>query len=190
MVTVTLNGFLYRAFMTMFPSHVGASVPMQALPIVLSGGLLASAILAFGMISQFVAGVVADRVDRFLLYPIPILLSIPLLILIGTNTGWSLIAVSIAFSLLFFAVQPIENVILGRYVPPRLVSSMFGLKYVLIFGVGSVGAVFSGYVTENLGMSELFMILALVSVPTFTLALVALFLERGRPARILSRERP
>ena len=178
MLIVTVNGFVYRAFMTMFPTHIGAEVPMQKLPSVLSGGLLASGILAFGMIGQYVAGVIADRVDRFRIYPIPVLASIPLMLLVGTTSGWSLIFVSVAFSLLFFPVQPLENVILGHYVPPKFVSSMFGLKYVLIFGVGSLGSVFSGYISETLGTPRVFTLLPAFSLITLSLALVALWLRR------------
>ncbi|NBC29509.1 MAG: MFS transporter [Spirochaetes bacterium] len=186
MLIVTVNGFVYRAFMTMFPTHIGAEVPMQKLPSVLSGGLLASGILAFGMIGQYVAGVIADRVDRFRIYPIPVLASIPLMLLIGANTGWSLIFVSVAFSLLFFPVQPLENVILGHYVPPKFVSSMFGLKYVLIFGVGSLGSVFSGYVSETLGTPRVFTLLPVFSLVTLSLALVALWLRRKKTPELPS----
>ena len=75
------------------------------------------------------------------------------------------------FSVIYFASLPVENSILGSFVPPRLVSSMFGVKYVVTFGLGSLGSVYSGYVTETWGASVLYAslgpIIALGSVTVF-----------------------
>lgn len=174
LLVMTVNGFVYRAFLTMFPTYISQSIPIGRISPVLSGGVLASLILAFGMVGQYAGGVVADRMDRFRLYTILIVISIPLLLLVGMSRQWILLAVAVVFSVFYFPLQPVENSILGTYVPPRLVSSIFGMKFVLTFGVGSVGAVFSGYIAESLGTASVYTILAPVTLVSVALALAAM----------------
>ena len=174
LLVMTVNGFVYRAFLTMFPTYLSQSIPIGEISPVLSGGVLASLILAFGMVGQYAGGLVADRMDRFRLYTILIVISIPLLVLVGMTRQWMLLGVAIVFSLFYFPLQPVENSILGTYVPPRLVSSIFGMKFILTFGVGSAGAVFSGYVAESMGTAAVYMILAPVTLLAVALALAAM----------------
>jgi MFS transporter, FSR family, fosmidomycin resistance protein len=174
LLVMTVNGFVYRAFLTMFPTYISQSIPIGEISPVLSGGVLASLILAFGMAGQYAGGVVADRMDRFRLYTILIVISIPLLLLVGMTRQWMLLGVAIVFSVFYFPLQPVENSILGTYVPPRLVSSIFGMKFILTFGVGSAGAVFSGYVAESMGTAAVYMILAPVTLVAVVLALAAM----------------
>lgn len=174
MLVMTVNGFVYRAFLTMFPTYVSQSIPIGRISPVLSGGVLASVILAFGMVGQYGGGLVADRVDRFKLYATLLAIAVPLLLLVGLTRQWWLLFVAILFSTFYFPLQPVENSILGTYVPPRLVSSIFGIKFILTFGVGSVGAVFSGYVAENYATSTVYLILGPVTILSVVLALFAL----------------
>jgi MFS family permease len=174
LLVMTVNGFVYRAFLTMFPTYISQSIPIGEISPVLSGGVLASLILAFGMAGQYAGGLVADRMDRFRLYTLLIVISIPLLLLVGLTRQWMLLGVAITFSVFYFPLQPVENSILGTYVPPRLVSSVFGIKFILTFGVGSAGAVFSGYVAESMGTAAVYVILAPVTVVAVVLALAAM----------------
>jgi predicted MFS family arabinose efflux permease len=171
LLVMTVNGFVYRAFLTMFPTYISQSIPVGQISPVLSGGVLATIILGFGMIGQYVGGEVADRMDRFRLYTILIVVSVPLLLLVGFTTQWILLGVAVVFSVFYFPLQPVENIILGTYVPPKLVSSVFGAKFILTFGVGSVGAVFSGYIAESLNTSAVYLLLAPITLLSVVLAL-------------------
>jgi MFS family permease len=174
MLVMTVNGFVYRAFLTMFPTYISQSIPIGRISPVLSGGVLASVILAFGMVGQYAGGEVADRMDRFRLYTVLLVIAVPLLLLVGMTRQWALLGFAVVFSVFYFPLQPVENSILGTYVPPKLVSSIFGIKFILTFGVGSVGAVFSGYVAESLGTPSVYMILAPVTLVSAVLALGAM----------------
>ena len=177
---MALTGFIYRAFLTMLPTYLAESISISNISPVLSGGVLSSVILAFGMIGQYTGGRLADSLDRFKLYATILIVVAPLLVIIGVASGWMVVVAAVVFSVIYFASLPVENSILGSFVPPRLVSSMFGVKYIVTFGLGSLGSVYSGYVTETWGASALYAslgpIIALGSVTVF----VAMRL-RGRP---------
>lgn len=174
MLIMGINGFVYRGFLTMFPTYVSQSIPIAGTSPVLSGGVLASVILAFGMIGQYGSGIIADRTDRFRMYALILVVVAPLLVAIGATRGWSLLLIAIVFSLVYFAMQPVENSILGTYVPPRLVSSVFGMKFVMTFGIGSLGAVFSGYVADGWGIRWLYVILGPITLLAALLSIVAM----------------
>ena len=180
MIVGALTGFIYRAFLTMLPTYLAESISISNISPVLSGGVLSSVILAFGMIGQYTGGRLADSLDRFKLYATILIVVAPLLVIIGVASGWMVVVAAVVFSVIYFASLPVENSILGSFVPPRLVSSMFGVKYIVTFGLGSLGSVYSGYVTETWGASALYAslgpIIALGSVTVF----VAMRL-RGRP---------
>ena len=177
MLAMGINGFVYRAFLTMFPTYIAQSVPIARISPVLSGGVLASVILAFGMVGQYGSGIIADRTDRFRLYTGILLIAAPVLVLVGVFGGWVLLGIAIVFSLVYFAMQPVENSILGTYVPPRLVSSVFGMKFVMVFGIGSLGSVFSGYVADGWGLGRLYVVLGPI---TLVAALVSIVAMRSR----------
>lgn len=181
MLVMAVNGFVYRAFLTMFPTYLSQSVPIGEISPVLSGGVLASIILAFGMIGQYVGGEVADKVERFRLYTLLLVVAVPLLLLVGLTTQWLLLLFAMMFSIFYFPLQPVENSILGTYVPPRLVSSIFGIKFVLTFGVGSLGAVFSGYIAETVSTATVYLILAPLTALSVLLMLGAI---RARKASL------
>ncbi|MFO8065615.1 MAG: MFS transporter [Spirochaetota bacterium] len=178
LLVMTVNGFVYRAFLTMFPTYISQSIPIGEISPVLSGGVLASIILAFGMVGQYIGGAVADRMDRFRLYAMLLVAAVPLLLLVGLTTQWILLGVAVVFSLFYFPLQPVENSILGTYVPPKLVSSVFGAKFILTFGVGSLGAVFSGYIAESLNTSAVYLLLAPITLVSVVLALFAIHTRR------------
>jgi MFS family permease len=155
-----INGFVYRAFLTIFPTHLSRNIRIENLPPLLTGGLLASGILAMGMIGQFVAGILSDRMSRIFLYAAIVAGSAVFCILIGGfGTGFLLILFAACFAVVFFSLQSVENSIISVISPPKLTGFNFGLKSVMVFGIGSIGSYFSGYITDGWGSSTVFMII-------------------------------
>ncbi len=178
---LAINGLVYRATLTIFPMHLSDRISLAALPDVVTGGVLASAVLAFGMVGMYAVGSAADRVDRFRLYALLFAVVAPLLVIIGVAQGVLLLAASVSFSLFYFPCQPVENSILGTYVPPHLVSSIFALKFVITFGLGSLGSVGAGYVVERMGTTPLFVMLGGATVVSFAVAFAASVIRRAAP---------
>ncbi|MGD9201133.1 MAG: MFS transporter [Chitinispirillia bacterium] len=173
LLIMMINGFVYRAWLTIFPTYISERIHLNNLNPLLTGGFLSSAILAFGMIGQYVAGVLSDYVNRLLLYFLLLAVAGINLILIGLNTNILLLFIAIIFSLFYFALQPIENSIISLVSPSKFTSSVFGLKFILTFGVGGLGGVFSGYISENMGTHFVFIF---VGAASGVCAVMALFL--------------
>ncbi|OQX28483.1 MAG: hypothetical protein B0D92_08675 [Spirochaeta sp. LUC14_002_19_P3] len=178
MGAVIINGFIYRAAMTVLPLHLSERVSFGFLPDVTAGGLLASLALAFGMAGMFAAGSAADKMDKFKIYALLFAVAAPALALMSFSSGTVLVLASIGFTLFFFPSQPVENSILGTYTPPRFTSYMFGVKFTLTFGLGSLGALTAGYLTEHRDSGSLFLLLAAASVLSCLLSLGAILLRR------------
>ena len=181
MTTVIINGFIYRAVMTAIPMHLAEGFSAIPLPDVMTGGMLASLVLAFGTAAMYVLGNAADKADKFRIYALLFAVVVPALALIGLTDGFPLLMASIVFAAFYFPSQPIENTILGTCMPPRFTSYLFGMKFGLAFGLGSLGAVTAGYVTEHRGTAALFLILATVAVISFGLTFTASVLSRRMP---------
>jgi len=160
LAVLIINGFVYRSFMTIFPTHLSRSIHIENLPPLLTGGFMASAILAMGMIGQYVGGLLSDRMSRILLYSFIISGSAVFCLLIGGfGSGILLVIFSACFSIIFFSLQSVENSIISVISPPKLTGVNFGLKSVMVFGIGSVGSYFSGYITDRHGSSAVFLII-------------------------------
>ena len=56
MIVDALSGFIYPAFLTMLPTYLAGTVSISRISPVLSGGVLSSVILTFGMIGQYAGG--------------------------------------------------------------------------------------------------------------------------------------
>lgn len=176
-----INGFVYRAFMTIFPTYINSKFETGGGLKLVSGGFIASGILSVGMIGQYLGGFFSDRMDRLVLYTIILSVSSGALFLMGFFSGSALIAISVLFTLFFFPMQSIENSIISIAAPARFTSSIFGLKFILSFGVGSIGAFFSGFITDRWGSSYVFWIIAIFLAVSALSALLLKLLNSKNP---------
>jgi len=156
LVPMGINGFVYRGFLTMFPTYVSQEITLMNTSSVLSGGIISSGILSVGMIGQYLGGYLSDKVKMTRLYLLTMSVTLPFLVLMGFTGGYLLIAASVVFTFFHFSTQPLENHIVSAYMPPRMVSSAYGVKFIVGFGLGSFAAAFSGYTADHLGMLYVF----------------------------------
>ena len=149
-IIMGLNGFIYRGFLTVFPSYVkqqfAGSAASTGFLRYFKHGLTATAILATGMIGQYMGGYLSDKMRKSALYLLLLLFQLPFIVLIGHFAGWPLAVVSVLFTIIHFSAQPVENSMIAAVSPPRIVGSAYGVKFVLTFGLGSFGAVFAGHI--------------------------------------------
>ncbi|HDQ45520.1 MAG TPA: MFS transporter [bacterium] len=160
MLVMALNGLIYRGFMTMLPTYISLRVPIGGVSALVAGGLVTTLILSFGMIGQFSGGHLSDRRSMIRLYLFCVSASLPFMLLIGLTSHLPLVLAALGFTLFHFAQQPVENHLLARLMPPRLVSWGYGIKFTLTFGVGSLAAGLSGWVTDRFGIEHVFLVLA------------------------------
>ena len=162
-----LFGFIYRGSLTFFPalfqqdlSFVSASEQ----PVVLAS-IVTSAVLSVGIVGQWFGGYLFDR------FPVPeklhiflYLLVIPALYGVARLTDSFLIAASIAFSLVFYGWQPIQNALIAKYTARRSYGKGYGVNFFFIMGMGSLATVVGGYIADDQGVDKVYLMLAITSV--------------------------
>ena len=151
-VVMMLAGFNYRCLVTALPTYL-AGEEAQGSQLMRAGGLV-SIILFAGAFGQLLGGSLADRVGSARVYVYLVAVLIPLSALLGF-VGANLLAVAIAsvLAVALFALQPVENTLLAEYTTTRRRSVSYGIKFLLTFGVGAIGAQVVGviwYETQKL----------------------------------------
>jgi MFS family permease len=146
------------------------------------GVLFATMVYLVGMMGQYMGGHFSDRRRRTRLYLLFNSVSLPFLILVGLTPGMLVVLIAASFALFHFANQPVENSLVAHHTPPSLRSSSYGLKFFFAFGFGSLGAAFSGYITDHFGFNSVFF--ALGGVILLIVIVVAFLNVVARESRV------
>jgi MFS family permease len=156
-------GFAYQGSLTFLPRFVGPE------PFALALGL--------GAVGQVIAGILADRPrpDRILFrlsLAAAVLLAV-LAFLAGTagqtlagsspwvtRLGTPFTIAALAFGFFLFSLEALQNTLVTGVVPRAIRGSAFGLTFLSVFGLGSVGAAAAGWLMDRGDSSLLFVLLA------------------------------
>jgi len=117
-------------------------------------------LLAVGAVGQVIAGRLADRTrsDRLLLA-----LSVAaaaLLFLFGIASSNPPATLAALYGFLLFSLEPLQNVLVTNEVPRDGRGVAFGMTFLAVFGLGSVGSALGGMLIQGGMTSTLFTILA------------------------------
>ncbi len=186
-----LFGLAMRGVLTFLPAYLGESFALfgegNGIDIVTLGGLSATVVLLSGAVGQYLGGIAADKYSGETLYVLILLMSSLLLPFMALTTGFALVAIGVVFALFGFAVQPVQNFLLVRYVYPESHGKMFGIHFFLVFGVGSAGAVVSGYLADVFGLASVFLGMGLFStIATLCILYLHLSVRAELPASSVS----
>jgi predicted MFS family arabinose efflux permease len=116
--------------------------------------------LGLGAIGQVLAGTLADRrrPDR-ILFSLSLAGAI-LLGLLSALIGWSVFGiVALAFGFVLFSLEALQNTLVARTAPHSLRGVAFGLSFFSVFGLGSIGAVLSGWLLARGDAPLMFLVL-------------------------------
>jgi MFS family permease len=155
-------GFAYQGALTFLPRFVGAEVFALA--------------LGLGAIGQVIAGTLADRrrPDRILstlslaaaLALVAFALTAPPGLGNGGMGAWNerlltpFTIAALGFGFLLFSLEALQNTLVTRTVPRAVRGSAFGVAFLSVFGLGSVGAAAAGWLMARGDSSLLFALLA------------------------------
>ena len=170
-----VGGFNYRCLTTALPTFVsgpppisGASAPepqsatRQVTADHVADGAtsrrahLVFLVLALGGIGQIAGGYLADRFRPSAVYAIVILLTIPCALLMAHGQATAVVWGTILLVVFLFGQQPLENTMLAEATPLQWRSTVYGLKFIVVFGVGSLGAYATGIVWQVWGLPHVF----------------------------------
>ena len=114
-------------------------------------GLLVGIVSGTASAAGILGGWLADRFSARSIYIVFWLLQVPLLFVIASTTGATLLLVALltlSFNLSFTAA---ENMLVAQYTPPRWRSLAYGAKFVLALGVAGLTVILAGWVFDSTG---------------------------------------
>jgi len=145
--------------------------------------LLVSSVYLVGIFGQLAGGKLADKYDLRWMYLIFHGLSLPFVILVGVFSE-ELLVVSAAIYVFFaLGMQPIENSLVAKFTPNKWRSTGYGIKFILVFGVGSLAVYMVGWIKEIWNLNAVYFfaggLIALLSV----IILILILISRGVPCK-------
>ncbi len=125
--------------------------------------LITSLIYLVGMLGQYCGGRFGEKYDLRKGYLLFHIITIPAAIAMSMTTDISLVLFAMIHSFFLLGMQPIENTLVARLTPPKMVSSAFGLKFILTFGVGALSIKMVEFMKIGYGFNSVYQMLSLVS---------------------------
>ena len=184
-LAMTIAGLAYRANNLVLPAYLEYKAGflwnfLQQFQIEnLAGGktmaatLLASLIYVVSAIGQLAGGKLADRYDLRWMYLSFHALSLPFVILMAVLNQQLLVVAAALYVFFALGMQPIENSLVARFTPEKWRSTGYGIKFILVFGVGALAVYIVGWIKELWNLEAVYHFCGII---VFTLILVILLL--------------
>jgi MFS family permease len=135
-------------------------------------------VLALGGLGQIAGGFLADRFRPAAVYVVIILATIPCALVMAYGPPMAILSAACLLVIFQFGQQPLENTMLAEATPIPWRSTVYGLKFILVFGVGSLGVYSTGIIWRFWGLSHVFEIFAALALVMAGLA--AIYAYRSR----------
>jgi len=177
LLVMLFAGFNYRCLMTALPAYLSAGDHL-----ILGGVYIFLITLVGGSIGQLLGGFLADRWGARRIYLFLVAALAPLSLLLGAGSEVNVAAaIAALLAIAMFAQQPVENSLLAECTSRGRRSVSYGVKFVLTFGVGALGAAVVGRIWQDFNSFNLVFYL-MAAVSCLMIALLALYLSRTRTA--------
>jgi MFS family permease len=178
-----LEGFFYRGVLTFLPDMLASYESLATVTIagesVEPSGYVFVGLLVVGMGGQYVGGRLSDAMapEKAAVGAFLALAAISVLFVPAASGGLlALLAVSALLGFVLFGEQPLLQAVVADYSTSDVRGLSYGYMFVGVFGVGSLGAAFSGAMLAYTSQRTLFVLLAVVP---FTAALISAALWRS-----------
>ncbi len=174
LVTVICTGIIYHstqaALPKVFSERIGDAGATGADGLFGLSVLVATVYLVAGGI-QVLSGYLSDRYSLKLVYVLTFVFQVPFLFLAAGLGGSVLMVVAVIMVCGNVAAFPPENSLIARYTPTHWRGVAYGLKFVIMFGVGGVGVFMEGALYDFTGgFYWLFVVLAAMAAVAFVAA--------------------
>lgn len=185
LVAMMLGGIVYRGTTISLPAYfeLQNGILYQGLSR-LSGGLgsanvvatlFTSLIYLVGMAGQYFGGWVGERYRLTSGYLLFHLITIPMTLAMSASANGMLIFFAMIHGFFLLGMQPLENTLVARLTPAHFLSSAYGMKFILTFGVGALSVKMVAVVEETWGFAAVFQCLAGIS--TLLVLVIALLIK-------------
>ncbi len=168
-------GMAYKGLTTFLPVYMSQSAfgNQSSFNPVTLGGAIATLALLFGLLGQYIGGILSDRIFPEFFYAVTTLVAGILALSMAFTSGIFLVIVAIAQAFFAFTSQPVQNLLVSRHLSPKRQGLGYGLKFFMLFGVGSVAAALAGYLADRFGLPSVFIAMGFVYVSS---AIVGIFM--------------
>lgn len=174
LLATMLGGVAFTSATVVFPSFLelkGGAI-VSALGSLWSGGLsgnlvattITALVYSVGMVGQYVGGHMGDSHEPRFTYLLFHAMCVPAAALMAYASGVPLAGLAMVYFFFLLGTQAPENTLVAHYTPKRFHHSAFGFKFVLVFGVGSIGVKAAGWIETAYQVETVFLALAAVSV--------------------------
>lgn len=174
---VVLEGFFYRGVLTFLPTLLAEYPALSPVAVwdraVDPARYVFVGLLAVGMVGQYVGGWLSDRVrpERAVVGAFVSLAVLSVLFVPAAERGVvALLMVSGLLGFVLFGEQPLLQALVANYSGTSVRGLSYGYMFFGVFGVGSLGAAFSGAVLAYTTQQALFLLLAVVPLAAALLA--------------------
>ena len=182
-LTMACTGFVYAGLTNTMPKMFEVGLGDGLAGSYTRIGLLVGIVSGTASAAAILGGWLADRFSARSIYLVFWMLQVPLLFVIASTTGATLLLVALltlSFNLSFTAA---ENMLVAQYTPARWRSLAYGAKFVLALGVAGLTVIFAGWVFDARGSFDLLYIwLGTAAILAATAG--ALLPGRRRPAPV------
>ncbi len=148
-------------------------------------GMLVAAVYTAAGLMQLLGGHLADRHPLKYVYLGALLLQAPLLWLAASSGGIQLVVVAMFMVMANVGALPAENMLLAAYTPLKRHGLVFGLKFVLAFGVAPLAIQLVAFVAKATG--EFYWLFVSLSLCAFAALSAAIWLPRPGTAEFEGR---
>ncbi len=182
-----LEGFFYRGVLTFLPNMLASYESLA--PVTVFGervdpsGYVFVGLLVVGMAGQYVGGRLSDAMppEKAVIGAFFSLAVISVLFVPAANSGLlALLLVTGLLGFVLFGEQPLLQAVVADYSGSDVRGLSYGYMFLGVFGIGALGAAFSGAVLAYTTQQALFLLLAIVPL---TGSLIATVLWRSSARR-------
>ena len=180
-VAILCGGIMFQALSVVMPKLFAERLLQPGGFSALGAGGVVSLVYLIAAAAQVLGGYLADRYTARPIYVGIYVIVTPLLLFSASMSGYGLVVVLAAVVFLQTGGIPVENVLLARYSPPQWRGTVYGVKFVIAFGLASLAVPMVAALYEL--TSGFFWVLVILGGFAALVALVGTLLPvEGRPA--------
>ncbi|AFM23690.1 MFS transporter [Desulfomonile tiedjei] len=171
--TVILNAYLElkaKGLLDMLPGAQSGNISPNLL-----ASLVTALVYTIGAVGQYCGGIAGARYETRYAYLVFHATCIPAAFLMAFTTNFGLVASSSLYFFCLLGMQPLENTLVARFTPSKFRHSAYGLKFILAFGVGSIGVKIAGWINANWGNEAVFVVLGFTSIAIVCVAVALIW---------------
>ena len=153
--TMACSGFVYAGLTNTMPKLFELGLGDGPASSYTEIGLLVGIVFGTASASGILGGWLADRFSARSIYLVFWMLQVPLLFVIASMTGATLLVVALLALSSNLSFTAAENMLVAQYTPARWRSLAYGAKFVLALGVAGLTVTLAGWVFDTRGGFDL-----------------------------------